>query len=109
MNAEIRERIRHDDIRYDPWGTAMSWRFGIAEALYVHGEDVPNRWQYRPGLDVERAAQGDDYVTWADENYLAADLEDDLERGTFSVRELHHAGDVLARYCRMLEHYGRDC
>jgi len=33
----------------DPWGSAMSALFDIAEELDRRGDEVPAEWEYRPG------------------------------------------------------------
>lgn len=91
-------RLRFDG--GDPWGSTMAEAFGIATALYVMGEEVPDHWQFSPGpiLNEEIARE-----QWPDAEWIDA-----LEAGTFTADELRHAGNVLTRYADKLRAAGMD-
>ena len=94
----IIQEMRFDDIRHDPFGTALSWHFAIADALTGYGPPyAPPRWGYRP------AAGGPD--TDAPEYETVCDL---LDSGAATPAELIRAGDICARLVRLCRLAGRD-
>ena len=38
--------------RGDPWASTMSPFFEVAEELYRRGEEIPESWEFRPGVGV---------------------------------------------------------
>ncbi len=38
--AALMAEIRMDDIKYDPWGTAIGWLFGIAQTVFLRFDDI---------------------------------------------------------------------
>ena len=47
--TDLKNEIRMDDIKYDPWGTVMAWRFPLANELAYRDEiEILSEWQYRP-------------------------------------------------------------
>jgi hypothetical protein len=102
MNKAIKELVMFDDLRYDPWGTAMSHHFAICEVLYHDDIHVPSEWEYRHGMGHDQLDQDID-----GEDCTAMDYVYMLSNGTVTHDDLIHAGNVLSRYERLLEHLGR--
>lgn len=95
-------RLREDDISHDPWGTAISWAFGVAEILHARGEEVPPEMEYQPSpyveFDPNRPADvyPDSEVWWM------------LTEEQVTVEDLQFAGRCLARYLDWLRAAGLD-
>lgn len=89
MNAYIKGLVHED--KGDPWGCAMNAWFLVSGALYERGEDIPGHWFYRPGAG-------------ALDDFDASDIE---EISLVASPDLIHAGNVLERYTRCLDHAGR--
>lgn len=94
MSTHVLRLIREDDFRYDPYGTAMSWWFAIADYLHDHDPDaIP---AYRPSP-----------VGTHDDTHEYNMLSILVDARDASTDTLVHAGNVLARYVDMLARYGR--
>jgi len=83
--------LKQDDIRYDPWGTAMSAFFDVCEELYRQGEYIPFEWQFSAGA----AGVGDP------DTYFAKEIEGS------NPDELIKFGNLMHRYTEMLRRAGR--
>lgn len=85
----------------DPWGTAMSWSFGVAEVLHARGEDVPDELGYRPSpfvaLSSEQPEEWPDLEVWSL-----------LAQGDATVADLKTAGRCLSRYLDLCRSAGLD-
>lgn len=81
-----------NDLKHDPWGTAVSAWFDVAAHLYEVG-DCPTEWQYRPG------AMGNTIET--DTAYF--DFLNELD-----ADQLTEIGNLLWRYSQLLKRHGRD-
>ena len=93
MTAEqMKSALRMDDLRGDPWGTAMGAFFDVAEELDRQGEAVPDGWRYRPGV-----CGPPDYP----ESYFGQEISGS------HPGELTKFGNLLYRYTAMLDHAGR--
>jgi hypothetical protein len=77
----------------------MSAHFDIAECLYRNGAQVPAAWEYRPSPMM---SVGDPLEE--DASFFAEQVELMMHQG--QVSNLIHAGNVLARYCHLLEMEG---
>jgi hypothetical protein len=82
----------------DPWGSALSAQFDIAECLFRYGVPVPEHWEFSPGL----AAGGE--LTEDDSSWFAMELDLLMRQG--HVSNIIHAGNVLARYVALCESEG---
>ena len=89
MRRHIASMVRED--KSDPFACSMNAWFLVAGVLYDRGEDIPQHWQYKPGLGP--LADFDSY-----------DIE---EVQATPTEELIHAGNVLERYTRFLDKAGR--
>lgn len=105
--AAIRRAIRCDDVKYDPWGTAMGWRFGIAHVL--HAQDpalVPDAWSFSTAatdtLDTLVDSADDDDAETPD-----VDIAVMVDAGDTDNDALIYWGNVLARYTHVCERAGR--
>lgn len=89
----ILSEVRMDDISHDPFGTALSWQFAIAEVMDSTGIKIPQHWDYRAGVearDIEDIIDGDDFKSSSVASYLTDnDVRDN---------DLIFAGNVLSRY-----------
>ncbi len=85
--------IREDDIKHDPWGTAMSWHFAIADCLVEWGPPYPPAaWHYR------QAAGGPET-----DSYAYMELSGLLSAGEITASDLVKVGNVLARFENLCE------
>lgn len=93
--SEFKHELRMHDIKYDPWGTAMSFWFQLCDYLhFLRRTDVPDEWQYRPsplGCDIDENDM-EQYLNW--EEYTTAQLID--------------MGNFLCRYTNFLKRAGKD-
>lgn len=85
---------------YDPWGSALSAHFDIAECLYRHGAPVPAEWEFRPSPFLQVGSELDE-----DASMFAVDIDLLMRTGHYS--NLVHAGNVLQRYEAQLELAGK--
>lgn len=85
----------------DPWGTAISWAFGVAEILNARSEDVPDELEFHPSPYVLTSTE-------RPEEYPDAEVWDLLNDGDVSVADLQFAGRCLARYLDWLRAAGLD-
>lgn len=96
MNTYIRDTYRslYDG---DPWGTAMSVHFAIADLLHAEGLDIPAEWGYsNPSGNVDPT------------DYAFEDIAHAWTSGYITADELRHAGNVLHRFEDYLTRIGRD-
>ena len=119
--AREMKRIALDTARMDdwddPWGTAMTHFFGVAEVLYHARAEIPRRWQFRhPSGDscspitafLAHSEHGEEDPCdcrgqWPDVEYVPF-----LDAGPLGVAMLTYAGDVLNRYLGFVKRAGRD-
>lgn len=94
MGNMILDEIRLDDIKHDPWGTALSWWFDIADVLHAEGAVIPSGWGFSPGLGATRELEFSNVADMWVAGYVDAD-------------DLRYAGNVLARFVRIAEVEGR--
>lgn len=73
---------------YDGRSRALAHQFAIADTLHLAGEDVPARWEYRPGIGL----------TWETDQYPDDMWRAAYEDGTTTVADMIRTGDILARY-----------
>ena len=90
---DLKNELRLDDLKGDPWGTAMNWFFNVAEIIYWERSDldVPNEWQFSPGV-----GRGCDPA----EDYSAGVL------WNVPTETLITFGNLLSRFTRAQEHAG---
>lgn len=95
---EIMANIELDDF-YDPWGTAMGWLFGIAEAAwYVDGHIMPH---FRPSpIPTSRRKVMDDHAS--------AMIVGLYESGAITMQDMTDAYNVMSRYADWCKLAGRD-
>jgi hypothetical protein len=107
--ADLRQAIRLDDIRYDPWGTSIAWHFAVARVLHAMGEAVPAKWEFRRAMG-DTATVGDIAGDEDDEGleYPDADVALMVQVGIVDAETLRHWGNVLDRYNTLCRHYGRN-
>lgn len=92
-HRDILAMVREDDIRHDPWGTALAWWFAIADLMVEWAPPYPPAdWQFR------QAMGGADTEAWG-----YRELSPMLERGEITTHDLLRAGNILARYTRVCE------
>ena len=94
-------RLRDDFGDGDPWGTVISWAFGVAEVLYARGDEVPSELGYNPSPFVA-------IDTEASEEYPDSEVWQMLYEGDTTVEDLQFAGRCLARYLDWLRAAGLD-
>ena len=80
---ELKEYLREDDLKYDPYGTAMSWWWSICAVLWNRNIRVPH---FQPGCTDD-----------ADTGPNGPILED------YPTDALLHMDSVLDRYVTMLK------
>ena len=95
-------RLRDDDLGADPWGTAISWAFGVAEILQARSEEVPPEMEYEPSPWVQFDPGRPEDV------YPDSEVWDMLNDGEVTVSDLQFAGRCLARYLDWLRAAGLD-
>lgn len=98
----VLEVLRDNFDSHDPWGSALSAHFDIAECLYRNGADVPAAWEFRPSPMInvgEPPAEDEESIFYADIDLL-------LRTGHYS--NLIHAGNVLVRYLAQCKLAGMD-
>ena len=91
---DLKNEIRIDDLRGDPWGTGMNWFFTVAEILYWDRDnvDIPDHWGFSPGCG-RGCDPAEDYnagVLWNVPSDVLVKLGNLLERFT---RAHKHAGN----------------
>jgi hypothetical protein len=94
MTNPILDLIREDDIRHDPFGTALGWHFAICDAMVEWAPPYPP-----PSWGFRQAMGGPDTE---DPNYVV--LNEMLDAGTITGDDLLRTGNILARYvnvCRL--------
>ena len=89
----IKSDMRMDDIKYDPWGVAMSVFFDVAGELYDRMGRCPHEWEYRPGAMGPYVEEDSIYF-----DSIRAASDDELE----------YLGNLLHRYTQMLKYFGKD-
>lgn len=85
----------------DPWGTAISWAFAVAEVLHTAAEFVPEEMEYRPSPTVSRDPDEEpedypDVEVWHLVNKTPGHWVDPQFGATYD--DLRFAGKCLARY-----------
>lgn len=87
----------------DPWGSALSWWFAIAEFLYHHDEgEVPEEWEFR---DSPAHYDGFDLDDRGAEDAMIWDMYD---LGEFTLDDALTFGRVLSRYLDILRAADKD-
>jgi hypothetical protein len=97
----VLDRMRDDDWD-DPWGTAISWAFAVAEVLHAHGETVPTEMQFRPSPVIVPDPDREP------EEYPDAYVWEMLHAEGVTIQDLQFAGRCLARYLDWLRAAGKD-
>lgn len=89
----------------DRYGWALGHHFAIAETLYAMGEDIPDEWEFRPGLGLNHSLEDIDLYDhpWPDVRYV-----EEVLNGAWSADDLRRAGNVLSRYVDLLKRHGLD-
>lgn len=89
--------MRQDDLKYDPWGTSMSWHFALCDVMVEWAPPYPPAdWKFR------QAMAGPDT-----ESFAYQELTSLMESGELSSTDLLRIGNVLHRYEAMLDRAGR--
>lgn len=92
---DLKQALRQDDLRGDPWGTAIAALFDVCDTLHFDRDaTVPAEWDYRPSLF---GPLPEDERSYTGEHLPEA-----------STGDLLRFGDLLNRYCDLLRHAGRD-
>lgn len=95
MNA-VFAMMRQDDLRYDPWGTSLSWHFAVCELMLEWAPPYPPaEWGFRQGMG------GPDT-----DNFAYQEITAMIEAGDLDPNDLLHIGTVLNRYEDMLKQAG---
>jgi hypothetical protein len=81
----------------DKFGSCMAWAFGCADALYIAGEDVPEEWQYQPGVFATTLHET------LEDNWEAKAFTEMVEVGEFTWDDVRQRGNALLRYRDILE------
>jgi hypothetical protein len=91
--------MRDDDIKHDPWGTAMAWAFAVCDYLHhvALSDDVPASLDYRPAATV----RGEGFE---EEGYP----EQALVEAALDTYTLTVAARCLSRYLDWCKAAGRD-
>lgn len=96
----IMQMVREDDVKYDPWGTALGWLGVIGDV--VKGLEGRNMPEYLPGaFSVTR----DCIVA---NNAYGQDVLDGLDNGTWTLADLESAYTILNRFADWVRLAGRD-
>lgn len=77
--------------KYDKWGECMDALFEVAAHLFYRGAEIPNHWQYSPGLGGDPKEE---------ENYWYELFE---ETDSETLTEI---GNILERYSQILDGKG---
>lgn len=100
MTNPVLTLMREDDLKGDPWGTAMAWGFAVCEVLYAAGEVVPGELDFRPSPLVRVSDAVPEEWPDSDVWHLLHRTEGHWVEPGYgaSVAELQAAARVLARY-----------
>lgn len=99
---EIMSDVRIDDIKYDPWGTALHWLGAIGDVIYVlTGEAMP---EYGPSPMVNQD-NGREYITC--EGGTGQDLLAQYDGGNYTIDDMRAAYTILNRFADWAERAGR--
>lgn len=95
----------------DPWGTALSWAFGVAGVLHAVGEPVPDEMGYRasPVVGRDPDEEPEDYPdveVWHLVNRTPGHWVDPEFGATYD--DLRFAGKCLTRYIDWCKAAGLD-
>lgn len=95
---DIVTMVREDDIKHDPWGTAMHWLSALADMVYgVDGEILDG---YKPS---DMFSLG----VYREENATVGDLYDMYEDGHVTTDDMCAAYKILYRFTDWCELAGR--
>lgn len=98
----IMSDVRIDDIKHDPWGTAMSWLGAIGDVVYVlTGEAMP---EYGPSPMVNQD-NGREYITC--EGGTGQDVLTMYDDGRVTIDDMRAAYTILNRFADWAERAGR--
>lgn len=89
---QFKQEFRITDYKYDPWGEALSALFECVGRMNKRGIDIPNEWNYRPGM----GSDGTDK-----ENYWYSLF------GRCGNKQLAAIGSFLFRYTNLLQRCGK--
>jgi len=92
--------MREDDLKHDPWGTAMAWAFAVCDYLHhvaLASDDIPEGLGYRPAA----TAVGEGFE---DESHPEATIVN-MGLDTFTLVQ---AAKCLDRYLDWCKAAGRD-
>lgn len=90
--TQFKQLLRENDLKWDPWGTAMSAWFDVASHLFEKG-NCPREWQYKPGM-------GGNHIE--EDSYYYEFLQ------VLDAEQLESIGKLLYRYCEILKLNGKD-
>lgn len=95
------EIIRDHLDSYDAWGSALEAHFQICYTLTRGGVEVPEAWDFHPGMFVPEDDDNDPENEDGEGSLLGWELDLLLREG--HVRNLIEAGNILGRYTALLE------
>lgn len=99
MKNPIIEEYRIARDSYDPWGSALSWHFAIADYLTDMGQATPSAWEYQQSLF------GSDHEAY---EYKVIEEIFSTTAISYQVESLVNAGNVLGRYSNLCREAGLD-
>ncbi len=92
------DEVRQDDIEHDPWGTATTWLFAMADVVWLReGELLPEYGPSPMGLTESAITE-----THAGERILRMYDDEDIDRD-----DINAAYAVLSRFADMATANGR--
>lgn len=95
--SAILEMIREDGIKYDPWGTCMSWHFAICDVMTEWAPPYPpSEWGYHQALGGVET-----------DSFQYQELTAMMESKEITEHDLLAVGKILHRYEQILEKKGR--
>lgn len=80
----------------DKFGSTMAWAFGVADALELAGQEIPEVWKYRPGACGPSPSIESDEIT------------EHVKAGIVTWEEVRELGNALIRYRKILGERGED-
>jgi hypothetical protein len=91
--------FRDTDDSFDPWGSALSAFFQVADVLWhASAEEIPAEWDYRHSP----------VCAFGSDDFLAAELRFQHDFGRITDDDLIFAGTVLSRLVNFYRSQGLD-
>ena len=100
--SEVRDRSDSGD----RWGSALGELFGIASALTLSGEIVPEHWQYRHGISNRQDVLANVTGEYDLDRFWLLEIVGTGIGNRETVQAITQVGNILNRYVDLLETRG---